>query len=219
MAILLGILKIIGIIVLAVIGIVLLTLLCLSFLPLSCEMYVANDTEWSFRAKILGFLRFFQIRAEYLSGELLWNVSVFWGHLILFPREAENEKKEDKSERTSPPQDVFLKEKPLQDEAVRESARECERSQQESLTKTVARKRRTSKKQKGTKDRENTVSSRKKFQNVSPLTSEQKRAIKFLWQELIWYLNRIKPTLTEADVLYSLGDPAWTGEFTGMLSL
>ena len=51
------------------------------------------------------------------------------------------------------------------------------------------------------------------------LTPEQKRAIAFLLREAVAYLKRILPHLKKADADYALGDPAWTGELTGVLSL
>lgn len=220
MAILLGILKIIGIIVLAVIGIVLLTLLYLLLLPVSLKMYAANDKEWSFRVKLLGFLRFFQIQAEYLSGELIWSVRAFWGRMILFPREAKEEKEEsdEKYEQQSAvTREGCVTDRPLKDEKAQKPLQE--RGQRD-LTKAV-KKRETSEKQKVKSDRGDTVLAGRKIRNndIGSLADEQKRALRFLLQELIWYLKKIKPTMTEADAVYSLGDPAWTGELTGILSL
>ena len=43
--------------------------------------------------------------------------------------------------------------------------------------------------------------------------------ISFLIREGLAYLKKLCPHLTKADVDYSLGDPAWTGELTGIISL
>ena len=49
--------------------------------------------------------------------------------------------------------------------------------------------------------------------------ASQRRAISFLLREGLAYLKKLCPHLTKADVDYSLGDPAWTGELTGIISL
>ena len=49
--------------------------------------------------------------------------------------------------------------------------------------------------------------------------ASQRRAISFLLREGLAYLKKLCPHLTKADADYSLGDPAWTGELTGIISL
>lgn len=49
--------------------------------------------------------------------------------------------------------------------------------------------------------------------------ASQRRAISFLIREGLAYLKKLCPHLTKADADYSLGDPAWTGELTGVISL
>lgn len=46
-----------------------------------------------------------------------------------------------------------------------------------------------------------------------------KNAVFFLLQKVLWILARVKPTIMEADVDFSLGDPALTGGATGVISL
>ncbi len=46
-----------------------------------------------------------------------------------------------------------------------------------------------------------------------------KNAVFFLLQKALWILERVKPTILEADVDFSLGDPALTGGATGVISL
>ncbi len=46
-----------------------------------------------------------------------------------------------------------------------------------------------------------------------------KNAVFFLLQKALWILGRTKPTIMEADVDFSLGDPALTGGATGVISL
>lgn len=242
MAILLGILKVIGIVILAVIGVVLAAFCYLLFLPVHLKLYAANDKEWMFRLKLLGFLRFFQIRAEYLSGELIWSVRAFWGRVIVFPREEKEQGQKQAGQKPEQKQDWDQKQqreqKQKQDQKQgQEQKREQDRKQGQEQKQEQEQKREQDQKQGQVQNRERknappekqavkrergeSVSVGEKFQSfrLRRLTPAEKRAIGFLWQELIWYLRKIKPTLAEADALYSLGDPAWTGEFTGILSL
>lgn len=52
------------------------------------------------------------------------------------------------------------------------------------------------------------------------LTDERnKMAISHIWQEVLYLLSHLKPKYIQAEIDFSVGDPAATGQATGMLSL
>ena len=71
-----------------------------------------------------------------------------------------------------------------------------------------------------TKIKEKTGFQRKWESFHKNVTAEyNKNAVLFLIKKTFWILSRIKPTVMEADLDFSLGDPALTGGATGIISL
>ena len=69
--------------------------------------------------------------------------------------------------------------------------------------------------QKRTKERAGTFAKFKK-----EITDQgNRRAVARIWQEILYLLSHIKPKHIRAEILFSAGDPALTGEVTGALSL
>lgn len=215
MAILLGILKIIGIVVLTVIGIAVLSVLCLLFLPVHLQLYAACEKQWMVRLKVLAFFRFFQFRVEYLSGDLIWSVRAFWGKCVLFPKDEDEPIKNETEIPVEHPEEELWDEEELQ-EYKENLQKELSVEEPEGINAHEKRK-----KQRVKRDRGKSIPIDKKLEQTDlfNLTPEKIRAVRFLTEQLIWYLKKIKPVLAKADAVYSLGDPADTGELTGVLSL
>lgn len=88
-------------------------------------------------------------------------------------------------------------------------------TQEKQTKKTAAKKKNKSKTKKpsgGLKEKWQTF-----HKNVTD--EHNKNAVFFLLQKALWILGRVKPTIMEADVDFSLGDPALTGGATGVISL
>lgn len=88
-------------------------------------------------------------------------------------------------------------------------------AQEKQTKKTAAKKKNKSKTKKpsgGLKEKWQTF-----HKNVTD--EHNKNAVFFLLQKALWILGRVKPTIMEADVDFSLGDPALTGGATGVISL
>ena len=249
MAVLLAILKVLGIILAVLVGIVLLTALYLLFFPVHVKIFAACDPSPDLRIRILGFLHFFQIRASYREGKTDWSAAAFWGKWILAPKNAGVEgpgatgdgagenvrRKEPQASRASTGEAQISRDPPTSEEpcapqetSISEISREMQepgipgnrkptgnpgKSQERKRTgQRNAGKKRTGRKKTSAADR------LRNLRSGLPDAS-QRRAISFLIREGLAYLKKICPRLTKADADYSLGDPAWTGELTGIISL
>lgn len=217
---LLSILKVIGIILLVLLLLILVAFLYLLFLPLHYKLSGSHTTEkgWEGDISIAGFLHFWQIKMAQFSGEYELRVYGFWGKLQVYPW---------KNKKTT--QD---EEQSCMDEACSDGEGFCaegfdEAEIQEILEdKTVSaadvkRMAATVEKQSGeTKIKEKTGFQRKWKAFHKNVTAEHnKNAVLFLIKKTFWILSRIKPTVMEADLDFSLGDPALTGGATGIISL
>ena len=217
---LLSILKVIGIILLVLLLLILVAFLYLLFLPLHFKLSGSHTTEkgWEGDISIAGFLHFWQIKMAQFSGEYELRVYGFWGKLQVYPW---------KNKKTT--QD---EEQSCIDEECSDGEGFCaegfdEAEIQEILEdKTVSaadvkRMAATVEKQSGeTKIKEKTGFQRKWKAFHKNVTAEHnKNAVLFLIKKTFWILSRIKPTVMEADLDFSLGDPALTGGATGIISL
>lgn len=277
MAVLLAILKVLGIILAALVAVILLAALYLLFLPVHVKIFAACDPSPDFRIRVLGFLHFFQIGASYREGKTDWSAAAFWGKWILAPKKASKNAGAEgpgaagdgagenvRGERTQAsrastgearisreppaleeprvPQETSTSEtsqaprepetpgnrkptlepgtsgnrRPTRDPGTfgnRKPTRDTGKSQEQKRTgQRNAGKKRTGR-------REPSAAGRLRDLGSGLPDASQRRAFSFLIREGLAYLKKICPHLAKADADYSLGDPAWTGELTGIISL
>lgn len=98
-----------------------------------------------------------------------------------------------------------------------EDARKQAGTQEKQTKKTAANKKDKSKR----KTKKSSGGLKEKWQTFHKNVTDEhnKNAVFFLWQKALWILGRVKPTIMEADVDFSLEDPALTGGATGVISL
>lgn len=217
---LLSILKVIGIILLVLLLLILVAFLYLLFLPLHYKLSGSHTTEkgWEGDISIAGFLHFWQIKMAQFSGEYELRIYGFWGKLQVYPwknkKTTQDEEQSCMDEACSDGEGFYAEgfdeaeiQEILEDKTV--SAADVKR-----MAATVE-------KQSGeTKIKEKTDFQRKWESFHKNVTAEHnKNAVLFLIKKTFWILSRIKPTVMEADLDFSLGDPALTGGATGIISL
>ena len=217
---LLSILKVIGIILLVLLLLILVAFLYLLFLPLHYKLSGSHTTEkgWEGDISIAGFLYFWQIKMAQFSGEYELRVYGFWGKLQVYPWK---NKKTTQDEEQS-----FMDEECSDGEGFCAEGFDEAEIQEILEDKTVSaadvkRMAATVEKQSGeTKIKGKTGFQRKWESFHKNVTAEHnKNAVLFLIKKTFWILSRIKPTVMEADLDFSLGDPALTGGATGIISL
>ena len=245
--ILLSILKVIGIILLVLLLLILAVLLYLFFLPLHYKLSGSHTTEkgWEGDVSIAGFLHFWQIRMAQFSGEYELRIYGFWGKLQVYPWK--NKKTTSDEENPSMETDhddgedfgaegfdeaeiqEILEDKAVSAADVKRMAATVEKQSGETKIEEKAVKPKKTAKQ-GKKDshvkqKKKTRTKKTGFQRKwesfhKNVTAEHnKNAVLFLIKKTFWILSHIKPTVMEADLDFSLGDPALTGGATGIISL
>lgn len=197
LAVLLGILKVMGMILLVLILILLLAICYLLFLPLGVKIYLSYDTVFDARISLCGFTGFFRALAEYHAGEFTWNLQAFWGKCRIAPKEA--------AEAADISQDENVSDAETSDELSPDEAA----SSPDFKTSTDA-------KRSAVVRKKHAGATEKKLDKPD---EKQRQALSVLLGEVMAYLKKIRPRVTEADADYSLGDSADTGMFTGAISL
>ncbi len=245
--ILLSILKVIGIILLALLLLILAALLYLLFLPLHYKLSGSHTTEtgWEGDMSIAGFLHFWQIKMAQFSGEYELRVYGFWGKLQVYPWKKKKKTQDEvphAKETECVDGDSFdpegfdeseiqeiLEDKTVSASDVKRMAATVEKQSSETNAeeknvnpqKTAKQRRNASHVKPKTKSQTRKTGFQRKWESFHKnVTAEhQKNAVLFLIKKTFWILSRIKPTVMEADLDFSLGDPALTGGATGIISL
>lgn len=220
--ILLSILKVIGIILFVILLLILAVLLYLLFLPLHYKLSGSHTTEkgWEGNVSIAGFLHFWQIKMAQFSGEYELRIYGFWGKLQVYPwkkKKTTQDEEKHSMETDHYDGDDFGAEgfdeaeiqEILEDKTV--SAADVKR-----MTATAEKQSNETKAEDKTVNQKKTAKQRR---NVSHGKQKTKNTVLFLIKKTFWILSRIKPTVMEADLDFSLGDPALTGGATGIISL
>ncbi|MCR5354571.1 MAG: DUF2953 domain-containing protein [Lachnospiraceae bacterium] len=232
MAILLGILKIIGIVILCIILFVLALLLYLLLAPIRYRLSAENqqDSDLHFAAEIRDFIGFWHI---IISNEkdMEFKIYALWGLLRVYPRKSEKEAgAEAKTNINSSASE--LKEK--DESKICEASQAC-KDGHEFNQKKVVRDKDAGVKDKASQARGKTSQARDKASQtigkasqtrnkaqgfVDQLKDERNQdAVKFLIAKALWLLKKIKPRIMEADVDFALGEPSSTGIATGIISI
>ena len=249
MAILLGILKIIGIVILCIILFVLALLLYLLLAPIRYRLSAENhqDSDLHFAADIRDFIGFWHI---IISNEkdMEFKIYALWGLLRVYPWKSEKEA-ETKTTISSPASEL----KEEDESKIGDTSQACNDGH-ESTGKKVASDKAAENKAAGVKDKASKTrgkasqgkvkaskhrvkaskargktagvkgkasQTRNKAQGfVDQLKDERNQdAVKFLIAKALWLLKKIKPRILEADVDFALGEPSSTGIATGIISI
>ncbi|MBQ4301197.1 MAG: hypothetical protein II765_06645 [Lachnospiraceae bacterium] len=218
MAILLGILKIIGIVILCIILFVLALLLYLLLAPIRYRLSAENhqDSDLHFAAEIRDFIGFWHI---IISNEkdMEFIIYALWGLLRVYPWKSEKEASQVCNDGHESTGKKVAENKAAENKAagVKDKA---------SQTRNKASKARD----KGSQVRDKTSQAKAKASQardkaqgiVDQLKDERNQdAVKFLIAKALWLLKKIKPRIMEADVDFALGEPSSTGIATGIISI
>lgn len=225
MAVLLTILKWVGIVLLIVIAVLLGFLAYCLLLPMGYGITASHPAggKYSFSIRAWGFLRFWQVALMEIEGEYQLAVLAFWGKVRLFPRKKQRDDQEDVVPRDVldeediadilEDREVYLEDWPGERQSTpKESSPERDSGITASDMGQKATKQKM-KKSKGEKGRG--------FGNFHKKWKDEhnRNAIQFFPKKILWLLKKTRPNILQADVEFSLGDPALTGLATGIISL
>ncbi|MBO6154906.1 MAG: DUF2953 domain-containing protein [Lachnospiraceae bacterium] len=213
MAILLGILKIIGIVILCIILFVLALLLYLLLAPIRYRLSAENhqDSDLHFAAEIRDFIGFWHI---IISNEkdMEFKIYALWGLLRVYPWKSEKEA-------SQPCKDGH---EPTRKMVVRDKASGIKDKTSQARDKASQARGKTSKARgKVSQARVKASRTRNKVQGIVDQLKDERNqnAVKFLIAKALWLLKKIKPRIIEADVDFALGEPSSTGIATGIISI
>ena len=227
MAILLGILKIIGIVILCIILFVLALLLYLLLAPVRYRLSAENhqDSDLHFAADIRDFIGFWHI---IISNEkdMEFKIYALWGLLRVYPWKSEKEASQPckdghgSTEKTADNDKAAgVKDKTSQNrnKASQGKVKAFKDRGEDSKVRGKASWTRS----KASKARDKASHTRNKVQGIVDQLKDERNqdAVKFLIAKALWLLKKIKPRILEADVDFALGEPSSTGIATGIISI
>lgn len=246
MAILLGILKIIGIVILCIILFVLALLLYLLLAPVRYRLSAENhqDSDLHFAADIRDFIGFWHI---IISNEkdMEFKIYALWGLLRVYPWKSEKEaaaeakttisnaaselKEEDESKIGDTSQACndgheFTGKKVARDKAAGAKDKTSQARDKVSQVRdktSQARNKASQTRNKASQARGKASHTRNMAQGIVDQLKDERNqdAVKFLVAKALWLLKKIKPRIMEADVDFALGEPSSTGIATGIISI
>ncbi len=214
MALLLTILKWIGIGLLCILAFFVLVFCYFLFLPMHYEFYGENQEEGlHYRLQARGFLHFWQMHVSDQE-EFIFSIYAFWGLLKVYPWKQKKQTEFTPEVATEQPESV------LDEEDIAEI---LEDKEVEYIPETIEKtsdfeKKSHNKKRKKKKEKSNRTSRWKEFYKKCK-DEHNKSAVSFIFQKVLWFLKKSKPRIIKADLDFSVGDPAYTGLATGVLSL
>ena len=224
------------IILLIVLGLV----ACVLFCPFSYRIRAGFSDSVSVQAEIFDFLHFFHLLFCRQNKENSLSVKLFWDLLTVYPRskKKKNKKKKHSSEKKSKKQTASKNDQPKSraEEKRQEEKTQKEKRQEETKPEEKSpekketsdhisdrrkqnQKKKKSKKQKrrGKKKQKNRKSGVSAFLE-SLKDPKNRRTYRFLFDKVLGLLRHLMPTIEQADLSYSAGEPDLTGEITGVLS-
>lgn len=222
------------ILILTVIGILLLALLALAalllFYPVSYSLAGSWEEEWTAKAAFWWLFRI--LRLEFLaeSGEVKAKLSIFGICLWSRPDKQEEDAPKGETPEIGGMEAERAKESAIVDvdgqaEEMPEAERIKDGGSEGSGPKAPGQARKNlktgragkSKRETGRKKPAPREKKRSVWQEITD--SGNQKAAAHVWRELLYLLSRAKPRKVQADLSFSAGDPALTGEITGALSL
>lgn len=227
MAIVLSVLKVIGMILLVILALILILLAVLLFLPVRYQLYGESEPAWYGKVSIGGFSGFFRFVGEYKDESFGMKLTALWGLLHLYPPKDKRPKR-DKTKRNNDltsPDSQSLSESTMEDSQTEEPqiSLDGETVSQKTVKETVENKhifkkyKKDASKIKSRKSKKKTNEFRDLRESINK--KENQRAISYIIGKALWLVKKVKPTIAMADIDYSLGDPALTGQLTGILSM
>ncbi len=222
MSILLTLLKIIAIILAVILGFL---LLCL-FHPVFYQINGKLEEEWKplVKGSFWWLFRILRVEFQLAEGDLALNIRIF-GFKINLAKEKSHEEplgeEPDFSDREETElkeqEEQTIKEEPKEEQTTREESKE---EQQTAVHKEKKKRKRKKKKEKSKKTKEKKEKTNI-FQAVKRELSDEKNklAVSHVWREVIYLFSHIKPKTAVGEINFSTGDPALTGQATGVLSL
>lgn len=220
------ILRVLGQVLLGILLVLLLFLLYLLCSPICYQMQAQyeEDAPGVIGGSLTGLMRFVQFRVSYSQNRLKWSLSLFWGKYQILPKKKPAGHLSEEAAARQEKQNAREAEQELQ-----KGAKEAEQEMFDAATEPVARD--GQKSGHCQKDGKDTPPPKKREQKTGfSLDSlagfrdninnpEFWEAISFLWKKAVWLLQKIGPKHVSCDCSFSLGDPSWTGRFTGLISL
>lgn len=239
MTILLTILKVIGIILLVLLAVILALLLLVLFFPVTYGVRGELEEEIRIRGKVSWLFSLIALRFEVINKEAHVQMSILGiFKKNIFPAEEhpkpKKKRKEEPSEETTA--SIQAAEIPVEQELQQETS-EQQKEQQKESEQQEQRQNRSRKKKDGKslkkylpwniirtwirKIKAFFFSLKKNFSNIKKNLSDEtnKKAAGKLFRELKSILRHVGPRRGRADLSYSTGDPATTGQLTGILSM
>lgn len=225
MAILLGILKIIGIVILCIILFVLALLLYLLLAPVRYRLSAENyqDSDLHFAAEIRDFIGFWHI---IISNEkdMEFKIYALWGVLRVYPWKSEKEVSQVCNDGHESTGKKVTEDKSAENKAAGVKDKASQAKNKVSQTRNKASKaegKSSHTRNKASKAKGKASQARNKAQGIVDQLKDERNqdAVKFLIAKALWLLKKIKPRIMEADVDFALGEPSSTGLATGIISI
>lgn len=215
------------IILLIVLGLVAYVLFC----PFSYRIRAGFSDSVNVQAEIYDFLRFFHLLFHRQKKENSLSVKLFWDLLTVYPRSKKKKKhaSEKKSKKQTVSKNDQLKsraEEKRQEEKQQEETKLEEKSPEKKETsdhisdrrqQNQKKKKSNKQKRRGKKKQKNRKSGVSAFLE-SLKDPKNHRTYRFLFDKVLGLLRHLMPTIEQADLSYSAGEPDLTGEITGVLS-
>lgn len=244
MTILLTILKVIGIILLVLLAVILALLLLVLFFPVTYGVRGELEEEIRIRGKVSWLFSLIALRFEVINKEAHVQMSILGiFKKNIFPAEEHpkpKKKRRKKDEQEEPSEEttasIQAAEIPVEQDLQQETS-EQQKEQQKESEQQEQRQNRSRKKKDGKslkkylpwniirtwirKIKAFFFSLKKNFSNIKKNLSDEtnKKAAGKLFKELKSILRHVGPRRGRADLSYSTGDPATTGQLTGILSM
>jgi len=216
MSILLTLLKIIAIILAVILGFL---LLCL-FHPVFYQINGKLEEEWKplVKGSFWWLFHILRVEVQLAEGDLALNIRIF-GFKINLAKEKSHEEPSGEEPDFSDRTETELKEQ--EEQTIKEEPEEEQTTREESKEKQQTTVHKGKKKRKGKKKTKEKKKKTNIFQAVKRELSDEKNklAVSHVWREVIYLFSHIKPKTAAGEINFSTGDPALTGQVTGVLSL
>lgn len=240
MTILLTILKVIGIILLVLLAVILALLLLVLFFPVTYGVRGELEEEIRIRGKVSWLFSLIALRFEVINKEAHVQISIlgiFKKNIFPAEEHPKPKKKSRKKDEQEEPSEVTTAsiqaaEIPVEPDLQQETSEQQKESEQQEQRQSKRRKKKDGKSLKKylpwniirtwiRKIKAFFFSLKKNFSNIKKNLSDEtnKKAAGKLFKELKSILRHVGPRRGRADLSYSTGDPATTGQLTGILSM
>lgn len=215
--------------ILKIIGILLLIILCLILLVLFHPIFYQVEGESEEKISLQGYFwwlfQILRLEFQWEDQELDLKLRIFGFSKDLGEKETEEDFAESAIDEREYGREAFEAEENRAQKEDEAGKKKQDNRMKDSVSKAASespkmkkQKAKTDKKEKKRK-REGNILDR--FKGIRQEASDERnhQAISHLWKELCYLLTHLKPKYVKAEISFSTGDPALTGEVTGALSL